>query len=67
MRDKKRIKRIMKKVTKFWKRYPNMRLNQLMTFLQPLDVKDPFYLEDDMLEKELNKVLKHNKSGTRGK
>lgn len=67
MRDKKRIKRMMKKVTKFWQRHPDMRLYQLMADLQPKGVKDPFYLEDDVLEKELNKVLKHNKSGTRGK
>lgn len=63
MRDKKRIKRITEKIAKIWIMYPDQRLFQLLFnygFLQRAEigrVYDPFGLEDDNVEKHLDKIL----------
>lgn len=52
-RDPKRIDRILKKIRKQWKKYPDLRLFQLL-----LDVAGPkcvpYYLEDFALEEMLD-------------
>jgi hypothetical protein len=55
-RDPARIDRILEKLGREWKKYPDMRLGQLYENLRivydgPLD---PFYWEDDDLEKALD-------------
>lgn len=56
MRDPKRIPRILRKLEKAWKEYPDMRLIQLLLYLgrDPEKTLDPFYLEDHHLEEILD-------------
>lgn len=71
MRDPKRIKRILKLVEELWNSFPDQRLFQLLynytrlgTRTEKLGtVKDPFHYEDDVIEKELEFVLKELKKG----
>jgi hypothetical protein len=56
MRDPARIDRILEKVGREWKKYPDLRLGQLIdnmkvTSLGPPDI---FYWEDDDLEEALD-------------
>jgi len=53
MRDPNRIPRVLKKVEKFWKKYPNLRLGQLLMIFS--EGNDCFYIEDNILEKKLDK------------
>lgn len=58
MRDPKRIERIIAIVEYIWKKNPDWRLTQLI--INALAISgDPYYIEDDDLEKALN-VLKAN-------
>ena len=52
MRDPKRIDKIINKLRDLWKTYPDLRLGQLIVNLTP-NGKDPFYIEDEDLEKEI--------------
>jgi uncharacterized protein YihD (DUF1040 family) len=54
MRNPKRIKRILNKLEKVWKKQPDLRLGQLLYSLAYLDAKDIFYYEDECLEKTLD-------------
>lgn len=59
MRDRQRIKRIMRKLQWIWEEQPDMRFNQLMVDLmfdtsQDMDV---FYTEDDQFENILNQKI----------
>ena len=52
MRDPNRIDRILKRVEEIWKENPDLRLTQLIMNVLALNV-DPYYIEDDTLEKKL--------------
>ncbi len=66
MRDPKRIKRILEKIETLWNLYPNQRLAQLIeNYILPSGDERcadssalRFYTEDDVIEKELDKILK---------
>lgn len=63
MRDPKRINRMLKKIKKLWKTYPDMRLTQLIMNALAMN-EDPYYIEDELLERkidELSEVLKQTK------
>ena len=56
MRDKKRIKRIIKLLHKLWKANPDMRLTQLIgNCFEPMDL---YYVEDENLEEALKITYK---------
>ena len=56
MRDKKRIKRIIKLLHKLWKTNPDMRLTQLIgNCFEPMDL---YYVEDENLEEALKITYK---------
>lgn len=48
MRDPKRIDRIVEQIRELWKKYPDMRLGQMMAFIKSLNEgpMDGFYVED---------------------
>jgi len=52
MRDPERIDRILTSVEEIWKKYPDLRLTQLIMNVLMIN-KDPYYIEDDELEKRL--------------
>jgi hypothetical protein len=56
VRDPSRIDRILEKLGREWKKFPDMRLGQLLFVLMTVwdDGKDVFYYEDDRLERALN-------------
>ena len=68
MRNPKRIRRILKKLKKVWRKNPGLRFGQLLINIGWLkeesrlnDVptySDPFHLEDDLLENILDNELK---------
>lgn len=65
--DSERIDRIMTKFTKVWKEQPDSRFTQLICnflireyYLPKSDdnyLKDPFYMEDDLIEDRLDNLL----------
>lgn len=58
MRDPNRIERILNKIEAIWINEPDIRLGQmLVNFAPPRLQNDIFYLEDDELEKELDKEI----------
>jgi len=77
MRDPERIPRILSKIERVWAKDPDLRLMQLLANVNIIEywieydptgkeiigpkTLDPFHLEDDKLEKKLDKELK--KSG----
>jgi len=56
MRDPKRIKRILELVEKIWKENPDLRLTQLIMNVLSMNA-DPYYIEDDRLERELKTFI----------
>ena len=52
MRDFKRIHRILLRVREVWQAQPDLRLTQLIMNALELN-EDPYYVEDDKLEKAL--------------
>lgn len=57
MRDPKRIKRILQLVEIIWEDNPDLRLTQLI--MNSLNIEnDPYYIEDDDLEKALLEYIK---------
>lgn len=59
MRDPKRIDRILEKIKDFWKAYPDWRIGQLIFNLTSSSgAEDVFYVEDEIIEKELDKKIK---------
>ena len=52
-RDAKRINRIIEILRAKWLSYPDLRLTQLI--LNAVDAEDPFYIEDEEIEKALKK------------
>lgn len=59
MRDPKRITRIVWKLWRYWRTYPDLRLGQLIVNLTSVTERgfDPFFLEDDKLEAALDAML----------
>lgn len=53
MRDPKRIDKVIDKVRKVWKTYPDLRLGQLLENTASWTGIDLFYVEDDVLLREL--------------
>ena len=61
MREPERIERILDKVTTVWRNNPNLRLCQLLSDVavatgEMID-RDPFYVEDNSLEIQLDKWI----------
>jgi hypothetical protein len=60
MRNPNRIPRILEKLARNWSKYPDLRLGQLLDSLRFVacdrDI-DMFYIEDDLIEKELDRRL----------
>ena len=54
MRDINRIPRILKKLEEVWTASPDLRLFQLLTWVMRNYKGDLFYLEDDIVEDNLN-------------
>jgi len=52
MRDPDRIPRILEKLRRYWERYPDLRLGQLVGNVNTR--YDPYHLEDDLLEEWLD-------------
>jgi hypothetical protein len=57
MRDPERIDRILGKLKTHWEEHPDMRLGQLLSNISPDFEQNPFYTEDDELEKEMDSYL----------
>lgn len=55
MRDKKRIEPMLTKIEEVWKNHPQLRFGQLL--VKVTGREDPFYVEDDILLKLLDKEL----------
>ena len=53
MRNPDRIDRVLNTLSKVWKKYPDLRLGQLIINVIPED--RIYYTEDDILEAEINK------------
>lgn len=58
-RDPKRISRVLELLKAHWSQNTDLRLGQLVANLAE---GDPFYIEDDELEKRLRKALKGRKT-----
>jgi uncharacterized protein YihD (DUF1040 family) len=52
MREKDRINRILNNIEELWIANPDLRLMQLLMNVLQLN-QDPYYVEDDILEKKL--------------
>lgn len=52
MRDPARIDRILEKLRAYWKKYPDMRLGQIVENATP-EGEDVFNVEDDVVERLL--------------
>ncbi len=70
MRDPERIKRILELIKKRWEKHPDQRFFQLLMNYTCLNdkiesgkIKDPFYIEDEKLEKELMEALEEDSEG----
>lgn len=65
MRDPNRINCIMNLLKEWWMTYPDLRFGQVMAVLNfqmgEVTKIDPFYVEDDKLEKILKEMLKNAK------
>lgn len=53
MRNPDRIDRVLNTISRVWKKYPDLRLGQLIVNVIPED--RIYYTEDDILEAEINK------------
>lgn len=54
-----RIKRILSKLEEYWSAAPELRLCQIISCCRPFDFEgnDLFYLEDEILENELDRLM----------
>lgn len=61
MRDPNRIPRILSLLTAIWRDTPDLRLGQIVenarSLAAPLSKADTFYVEDDIIEEGLRKLL----------
>lgn len=69
MRDPARINRILEKLGRYWHRYPDARLGQLVSNWAHVLLADTssYYLEDDQLEAELDRFLVKEEARREGK
>ncbi len=68
MRDKKRIKPIMEKLTKFWEVNPDLRFGQVIYILaEKLNVIDIFFPEDDKWSKALDELKTQYSNNSKNK
>jgi len=58
-RDPERIPRILEKVRQYWNTYPDLRFTQLAFGITLKG--DPFYVEDEEVEKRLDSFIKGGK------
>ncbi len=67
-RDPKRIDRIIQKLAIIWRGVPDLRLFQLLeTIKYSIDDKiDPFYIEDDRVEKAIDEEIERRNMGELG-
>lgn len=65
MRDPKRIPRVLKEIERIWKKYPDLRLCQLIINAIP-PTKAVFHVEEDQLLENLREY-DANMSNTKGK
>ena len=56
MRDPKRIKKVLDTIERVWSKFPDFRLGQLI--FNATKQNDPFYVEDDVLIKQLEELEK---------
>jgi len=57
MRDPERIEPMLALIREIWTKHPDLRLTQLIMNALQIN-KDPYYIEDDVLQKGLEKVKK---------
>jgi hypothetical protein len=58
MRDAERIDPVLSKISAIWKKYPDLRLGQLIVNLLPSNFRsDPFYVEDEWWIAEIDRRL----------
>lgn len=65
MRDPKRIKTILELIEKLWLDMPDLRLCQLLS--NCFGDKDLYYIEDDVLEKQIKRTYKKELERVSGK
>lgn len=61
MRPQQRVYRITQKLLKYWEKYPDLRLGQIIVNAEcksGAKCNDLFFLEDEELEKGLDKLIK---------
>jgi len=58
VRDPKRIDRMLEKLAVLWKQAPDLRLGQLICNVSAPSRADPFYVEDDWLERSIELATK---------
>ena len=58
MRDTERIAPLLGDLHILWRRYPDLRLGQLVAALTPRNL-DPFYVEDDAIHDRVKEVLEN--------
>lgn len=57
MRNPNRIPRLMRKIEKFWMRYPDLRLCQMLIGLRIAQDSNLFMMEDDVTERILDRAI----------
>jgi len=62
MRDPKRIEPILNLIREIWYTYPDLRLTQLIMNALKMN-HDPYYIEDEKLQKSLKKYKEVNMEG----
>lgn len=60
MRDPKRIKPFCEKIEEVWNKYPDLRFCQLIKIISINYNTDFFYIEDEKIEKQLDKIIEGN-------
>jgi len=61
MRDPRRIQAVLNTLEHYWRRYPDLRLGQIVGNLA--QGVDPYYIEDDELLKRLDAALTEGQGG----
>ena len=61
MKDPKRIKKVLREIEKVWKKYPDLRLMQLLGNVWTEEQFDSYYIEDKILLRYLKRYKKGEK------
>lgn len=62
MRDPKRINKVLELLRTYWLSHPDLRLGQIVSNASGIrQLDDPFYMEDDQLERWLRRQLRQEK------